>query len=50
LKAGTIEIYTRKTIVSKMTDILKAIPTGIIFKIFFLIGNRITLAIQIIIS
>ena len=44
------KIHTRKTIVSKMADILKAIPTGIIFKIFFLIGNRITLAIQIIIS
>ena len=39
-----------KTIVSKMADILKAIPTGIIFEVFFLIGNGITLAIQVIIS
>lgn len=50
LKTGTIEIHTRKTIVSKMTDILKAIPTGIIFEVFFLIGNGVTLAIQVIIS
>ena len=33
-----------------MADILKAISTGIIFKILFLIGNGITLAIQVIIS
>ena len=50
LKAWAIEIYTRKTIVSKMADILKTIPTGIIFEVFFLIGNGITLAIQVIIS
>ena len=33
-----------------MADILKAIPTGIIFDVFFLISNGITLAIQVIIS
>lgn len=33
-----------------MTDILKAIPAGVIFEVLFLIGNGITLAIQVIIS
>lgn len=50
LKARAIEIYTRKSVIGKMANVLKTIPTGIIFEVFLLIGNRITLASKVIIS
>ena len=50
LKARVIEIYTRKSVIGKMANVLKTIPTGIIFEVFLLIGNRITLASKVIIS
>lgn len=50
LKARAIEIYTRKSVIGKMANVLKTIPTGIIFEVFLLIGNRITLAGKVIIS
>ena len=34
-----LEIYTRKTIVSKMTDIRKTISSGVIFQVLLLIGD-----------
>ena len=39
LKTRTIELYTRKTIVSKMTDIRKTISSGVIFQVLLLIGD-----------
>ena len=39
LKTRTIEIHTRKTIVSKMADIRKAISSGVIFQVLLLVGD-----------